>query len=135
MATPTSNARLKELLGSLEHAVMQDLWDQGSATVSSVHKRLNESRGANEALAYTTVMTVLVRLTDKGWLSRSKPGRGYQYTPRYSDEELLEHMSGAEVAQLVARYGDAALVHFAGALEHADPDLLEMVIAMVEADE
>ena len=132
MPRPRSEARLARVLGSLEHAVMRILWDRGPASVPSVLRALNANRGADEALAYTTVMTVLVRLTDKGWLSRNKLGRGYQYAPRYTDQELVRHMSGAEVDQLIARYGDAVLVHFASALEHADPDLLDLVIAMVD---
>lgn len=41
-------------------------------------------------IAYTTVMTTVGRLYDKGLLRREKSGRRYLYSPRLSREEFLE---------------------------------------------
>src|SRR4051812_50204903 len=40
-------------------------------------------------LAYTTVMTILVRLHDKGVIERSKVGRAYAYRPVVTEETVV----------------------------------------------
>ncbi|MGH7860309.1 MAG: BlaI/MecI/CopY family transcriptional regulator, partial [Candidatus Binatia bacterium] len=52
-------------LGELELAIMEFVWGRGAeVTVPAVHRHLGRKRG----LAYTTVMTVMSRLFDKGLL-------------------------------------------------------------------
>lgn len=114
------------LLGPLEYDVLSMLWRDAPATVAEVLDRLNARRDA-DPLAYTTVMTVLARLTDKGLTDREKVGRGYAYHPRYTEPELVAHLGERAVADLVERFGDVALATFAAALEDADPELLRRV--------
>ena len=112
------------LLGHLEYEVMQALWAEAPANVPAVLARINDDRDPDEQLAYTTVMTVLARLHEKGVLDRERRGRGYDYTPRFDEPALVEHLSGQEVRHLLDRYGDVALAQFAAAVEQADPKLL-----------
>lgn len=119
------------LLGPLEYEVMRAVWAGAPANVAMVLELLNRRREAGEALAYTTVMTVLVRLHDKGHLDRVKAGRGYDYTPRFTESELVAHLGRQEVQQMMDRYGsDVALAHFAAALRGADPELLRQLAAL-----
>jgi predicted transcriptional regulator len=102
-------------LGALESEVMRVCWRAGDpVTVRDVLTILNTDR--SEPLAYTTVMTVLARLAEKGLLARTPQGRGYLYTPTVADEAAIA------VREVLRTYGDAAVAHFA---EHAaaDPDL------------
>ncbi len=52
----------EQLLGELEAAVMQLIWQRGEVTVREVWQGLHPER----TLAYTTVMTVMRRLEQKG---------------------------------------------------------------------
>lgn len=113
---------VEQLLGALEAACMRILWKRSPASVSDVLEQINATHDGERA--YTTVMTVLSRLHDKGYLERERRGRGYDYSPRYSEEELVDLLGSREVEQLVDRYGEVALAHFAEALEQAPPDLL-----------
>lgn len=113
----------KGLLGPLEYEIMSELWVCGSATVPVVHERVNARRTSGDALAYTTVMTVLARLHTKGLVERERLGRGYSYAPTFDELGLVQHLSGQEVRDLLDRYGDVALAQFAAALEDADPAL------------
>ena len=70
--------------------------------------------------AYTTVMTVLVRLHGKGLVGREQQGKGYVYTPRYTMAELRDRMAKYLVDEIVGDFGDVALAHFAGALDRVD---------------
>ena len=53
--------------------VMSILWDLGSATVADVQGRLSDP------LAYTTVLSVLRTLTEKGYVRHEAEGRAYRY--------------------------------------------------------
>src|SRR6267154_3926473 len=57
-------------LGPLEQRVMAHLWHVGPATVAEVRDALNAA--AKRQLAYTTVMTILVRLDEKAYVSRTR---------------------------------------------------------------
>lgn len=121
-----------ELLGSLEYEVMQALWGSAPASVKTVLDRINDRRPKQEQLAYTTVMTVLARLHEKGLVDRIKEGRGYDYTPKFDEPQLIEHLGQQEVADLLDRYGSVALTQFAAALGDADPATLRRISDLVE---
>jgi predicted transcriptional regulator len=93
------------VLGPLESEVMAVLWRSGAAMpVREVLAALNRER--DRPLAYTTVMTVLSRLAERGVARRERDGRGYAYRPAAG--------SPAEIAvrRLLDDYGDAALASF-----------------------
>jgi predicted transcriptional regulator len=115
----------KGLLGPLEYEVMTAVWAAAPAGVPQVLERLNKRRSDDKKLAYTTVMTVLARLHEKGVLDRERRGRGYAYTPRFSESELVEYLSRQEVTGLLERYGEVALAQFLSVVDRADPDVLE----------
>ena len=55
--------------------IMSVLWERGSATVAEVRSRLMDD------LAYTTVLTVLQTLEQKGYLRHEEEGKAYRYHP------------------------------------------------------
>lgn len=55
--------------------VMAVLWEHGDATVAEVQERLMDP------LAYTTVLTVLRTLEEKGHVGHTEAGRAYRYHP------------------------------------------------------
>ena len=63
-------------LGDRELEVMSWLWANGSGTVGEVRD------GLADALAYTTVLTILRNLESKGFLRRQDEGRAHRYFPR-----------------------------------------------------
>lgn len=126
-------ASAARLLGSLEYEVMRALWQAAPASVHVVLEHVNRHRSADAWLAYTTVMTVLARLHDKGVVQRERHGRGYDYRPVFDEPGLVEHLGRREVDELLERYGDVALAQFAAALEEADPQLLRRLRDSAEA--
>lgn len=102
-------------MGELEASVMDVLWDQGgSLTPGEVHQVLSAER----PLAYTTVMTILVRLWQKGRLDRQRDGRAYAYRPRQTREQY----AAARMSQMLvtARDRPGALAQFVDALSPTD---------------
>lgn len=95
---------------------MDLLWDRGSATVRDVVDELASSHG----LAYTTVMTVLVRLFGKGLLTRERVGRTYVYRATQTRDEHRAWVSRDLARGLVSEFGDAALAAFSAELDEVD---------------
>jgi predicted transcriptional regulator len=105
-------------LGPLERATMSILWDEPnrSLTVRQVSERLNPD------LAYTTVMTLLSRLHDKGHVERRRQGRAWAYRPVLSRNE---HIAKAMTAALRESDDHAdALLHFVEHLTMEDQQAL-----------
>lgn len=67
-----------------EWDVMNVLWDRGSATVSEVLEELQDE------LAYTTVLTVLRRLEEKGHVRHDPEGKAHRYVPLVPREEAQD---------------------------------------------
>jgi predicted transcriptional regulator len=106
-------------LHELEGEIMEEVWRQGETTVKLVMDALN--RKAKPPRAYTTYMTVMRRLNDKGLLDRTRSGRHDTYAPRLTRDEYQERRAGAEVRGLVDEFGDVALAQFAKSLSTLDP--------------
>jgi predicted transcriptional regulator len=99
---------------------MEEVWSQaGQTTVKLVMDALN--RKTKPARAYTTYMTVMRRLDDKGLLKRTRNGRHDIYEPTLTREQYQQRRADAEVRGLVDEFGDLALVHFAKSLSSLDP--------------
>jgi len=115
-------------LGPLEKKIMDLLWHRREATVRWVVDRLQQ----REDMAYTTVMTVMGRLVEKGLLSRKASGRAYVYRATKTKGEFLAEISKSRVRALVADFGDMALAHFAEEIEDADPERIERLSRFIE---
>jgi predicted transcriptional regulator len=98
---------------------MEQLWSGGEATVRSVMEALNKRTAKDRA--YTTYMTVMARLYEKGLLNRRREGKTDYYSPIHERDEYMTLRAQAEVDGLVAQYGDVALSHFAQQMASLDP--------------
>ncbi len=85
-------------LTDAELEIMQVVWDLGGGTVRQVHERLNQNR----PLAYTTVMTMMGILEDKGHLTRTKQGRAYHYEPVRPKSQVISNMVDDFVGKVFA---------------------------------
>jgi predicted transcriptional regulator len=75
-------------LTDTELEIMHVVWELGGGTVREVHERLNQQR----PLAYTTVMTMMNILEEKGHLTRSKQGRAYRYEAVRPKHQVISGM-------------------------------------------
>jgi predicted transcriptional regulator len=74
-------------LTDAELRLMEVLWEKGSATVSEVVEGLPK----NVPLAYSTVLTTLRILENKGYLRHKKDGRAFVYRPVVGREQACEN--------------------------------------------
>lgn len=108
----------ERFLGTLEARIMETIWRIGNANVQEVCKRLG--KGTN----YKTVMTVMNRLVDKGYLERKKSSRAFIYSARLERDEFMRSASRQVVTGLVDDFGELALAQFVDVLGELDPDAL-----------
>jgi BlaI family transcriptional regulator, penicillinase repressor len=103
MRKPSSTLTPQEL------AIMKVVWRLDRATVRGVYESLRTTR----AIAYTTVMTMMNVLEDKGYLEKASDGRAHVYTPTKPRQQVV----GAMVRDFIDRVFDGAssslLLHLA----------------------
>jgi len=105
---PVSEAALREggtrrsilELAPLELECMNTLWPLGEASVREIQAGLAPTLPR----AYTTIMTIMDRLAQKGIVVRQKAGRAYVYRPSLSAEQARAHA----VAQIVQGFFDGS---------------------------
>jgi predicted transcriptional regulator len=85
------------------------------------------------ALAYTTVLTVLDRLHDKGLVARDKEGKAFLYRPTVSREAWLGEEAARVLTSAESPPNSAVLMAFLDSAERADPALLERLSALIAA--
>lgn len=75
-------------LGETEIEVLNHVWDMGEATVKQVLRRILQNR----EVAYTTIMTVMKNLADKGLLTYRKEGVTYVYKAKQDPDSVRSNM-------------------------------------------
>jgi predicted transcriptional regulator len=118
-------------LGKLERSVMESLWemarDRPGATFTA-----REVAATLPRHAYTTVLTVLDRLTRKGFLERFRDGRSHHYAPTGSRESYIAQLMHDALGD--TRDREAALVHFAETVTSSEAVLLREVLRRLERE-
>lgn len=107
-------------LGPLELRVLRAVWQRGAGTVRDILSDI----APEHPVAYTTVMTVMARLADKGLLRRELSGKTYHYTATLTPEEFTAAVSQRMVHSLVAEFGELAVAQFSAELARVDPERL-----------
>lgn len=110
-----------DVLGPLERRVMEHLWRAGPSTVTQTREALNRSTGS--PLAYTTVMTILVRLHEKGYVVRTREGRHFRYAASFDEAALPAAAGRRELRRLIERHGAKTVAAFAADLTGGDSEL------------
>ncbi|MER7365578.1 BlaI/MecI/CopY family transcriptional regulator [Nonomuraea wenchangensis] len=123
-------ATLKDVkgLGELERSIMDILWaEDGALTAREVGRLI-----ADRDLAPTTVMTVLDRLTRKGFLHRTRDGRAWRYQPAESRDAYIAEL----MLEALGMTGDrsAALTRFAQAVSGPEADILRRALTELEEE-
>lgn len=124
-------ARRRSLLelAPLELDCMTALWLLGEGTVREIRETLAPRRPR----AYTTIMTIMDRLTQKGIVERQRTGRAWKYRANLSKEDarahavaqVIEKFFGGSMEELLAQMADAnerRLAALAGAASSIAPE-------------
>ena len=125
----TQQKGIRQVLGNLEADIMEQLWKDSPASVRDVHERLAEKR----SIAYTTVMTVMSRLAEKGLLRREQQGRAFLYAPVQTREEFCSDTISTVMRGLLGGFGEPVLSNFVDTVGSEDEAKLDELIRLIEA--
>jgi len=101
---------------------MKVVWRMDKATVRDVYEALRETR----QIAYTTVMTMMGILEQKGRLKKSEDGRAFVYTPTEPQTKVVGTMVQEFVKRVFNGSAQPLLVHLVENLDGDDDQLDEI---------
>ena len=121
---------LRATLFDLEADIMEVVWTKGweAFAVADVQRELERERD----IAYTTVMTTVGRLYDKGLLGRRRDGRRYVYHPRMSRDQFTESMARELLGSLSGLGHEQALSLLVDQVADSDADELRKLEALIK---
>lgn len=116
-------AKSGRVLGSQEFQIMKIVWDRGRVTVRDVYAALLERR----QVAYTTVMTTMGILEQKGFLKR-KAGedRAYVYEPAKPRQEVMSSMVNEFIDRVFGGSANPLMAHLVEDERLTEKDLDEL---------
>jgi BlaI family transcriptional regulator, penicillinase repressor len=125
MRTPTPTLTPQEL------AIMKVVWQLESATVRDIYEQLRENR----EVAYTTVLTMMKILEQKGYVKKTRVDRAFVYRPARPRQQVL----GGMVREFIDRVFDGAsrpmLLHLVKETRLSDKERKALLRAIEEVDE
>ncbi|KAB8320218.1 CopY family transcriptional regulator [Tolypothrix campylonemoides VB511288] len=129
---PLPNYRPKQLsVGPLEAEILNIIWELGSATVKDVHDRILTD--PNRELAYTSVTTVLRRLTDKGWLACNTKGRAYYWRPLVTKQQADVIRAHEQLQRFLAVGNPDVIAAFADSLDETASEQIQAIAKRIQA--
>ncbi len=126
--SPTKDGLVK-VLGPLETEIMQILWQEERSTVKKVHRKLSAQR----EIAYTTVMTTMSRLAEKGVLNRHREGLAYVYAPAISEDDFVTMVVRQVLDGLLDDYSDTAIEYMIDYLARNNPAELSRLQSAIQS--
>jgi len=116
------------ILTRQELQIMKVVWEMGAATVKEVCDAMSHIK----AVAYTTILTLMGILEEKGALAHTRSGRAFLYTPLLSRQQATRN----QVRDVVTRFFDRSpekLIEDILENEILDPDQLGTVRSLLES--
>jgi BlaI family transcriptional regulator, penicillinase repressor len=105
-----------------ELEALKVLWTRGKATVREIYQEMKPRDGESE-LAYTTVLSLLQTMEQKGLVGHESAGKAYVYCPLVQRENTFRKLAGGFLDQVF----DGALGEYvARALQSRRPSLQEL---------
>lgn len=113
-------------LGPLERNIVCKVWalyGNEPLTVREVFKSIKDER----RISYNTVLTIMMRLTEKGLLKRQKIGRAHGYIPIASQKQTVRLLVSRMFQNLVDQFGTEALTAFADEIQNLSSKEREII--------
>lgn len=107
-----------DMLGSLQSKIMAILW-QSDRPLKPADVLVKLGKGH----AYTTVMTILKRLTERKILTRKMAGKAYLYSPVSDQQKFVANNLKDIYGVLVGSYGRAAIANFVDVIKTNKEDM------------
>lgn len=101
------DAKSRQRLTDQELAIMNIVWERGQATVRDVYEVMLQER----KIAYTTVMTTMKIMQEKGHLKKRSQGRAYVYSPAQPKSQVIRNLVTDFVGRVFQGSAEPLLLH------------------------
>jgi predicted transcriptional regulator len=112
----------KSTLTEQELEIMKIIWELQASTVRQVYEAMRERR----QIAYTTVMTMMNILEEKGHLKKRAKDRAFVYQPRQPREEVIGGMVRDFVNRVFNGSAEPLLMHLVADQKVTEKELDEL---------
>ena len=119
----------KPVLTAQELEIMKVVWRSGASTVRDVYETLLERR----KIAYTTVMTMMNILEQKGYLKKSSKDRAYVYQATRPQKQVIRGMVREFVDRVFNGSAEPLLLHLVEDRRVSEQDLEEIRLMLRES--
>jgi len=120
-----------KVLGELESEIMEIIWRQkDTVAVRDITEILSKKR----QIAYTTVMTIMARLTNKGVLVRHLSGPSYLYKPKVTKEQFIAKAVHGIFSSTVSTLGEEVFAHFIKEIQKISPKKRQQLLKILGED-
>ena len=120
---------LRVVLFDLEAEIMDFVWSGGLAAFAV--QEVVDGLASRRDLAYTTVLTTVRRLFDKGLLLRRRDGKRFLYEPKLTRQQFHERLAQELMRSLPQAGRQAALATLVDQVAQEDFPALERLEAMI----
>lgn len=120
-----------KVLGELESEIMEIIWRQKDAVAV---KDITEILSKKRQIAYTTVMTIMTRLANKGVLIRHLSGPSYLYKPKVTKEQFIAKAVHTIFSLTVSTLGEEVLTHFMKEIQKISPKKRQELLKILSED-
>jgi predicted transcriptional regulator len=121
----------KPVLTAQELEIMKVVWRSGASTVRDVYETLLERR----KIAYTTVMTMMNILEQKGYLKKSSKDRAYVYQATRPQKQVIRGMVREFVDRVFNGSAEPLLLHLVEDRRVSEQDLEEIRLMLRDSAE
>jgi predicted transcriptional regulator len=126
--TPSNPKELRALSGELEGPLMGILWRRGPLTGRELYQDIRREKD----IAYTTALTVLDRLSKKGFIRKDKTSGTILFVAGISEEDYRTGVVGGLVRTAFEMSPGLAVSHFADAVSELSPGALDALARLIE---
>jgi BlaI family transcriptional regulator, penicillinase repressor len=113
-----------------ELETLKVLWQRGEATVRDVWR---EMTAAENDLAYTTVLSLLQVMEQKGLVGHKRVGKAYAYFAKVRREPTVRKLAGGFLDKVFDGAVDEYLVHVLGSRKLKEAELARLDAMIAEA--
>ena len=110
-----------------ELEIMKLVWQRQTATVRDIYEALLEHR----KIAYTTVMTMMKILENKGYLKKRRQDRAFVYRPAHAKNQVIGGMLREFIDRVFNGSAEPLLVHLVKSRHLREKDL-QKIVRMIE---
>ena len=115
-------------LSNLEQEIMNIIWQKEPCSLKEIHVEFHKTH----TIAYTTVATLVQRLSTKGLVVKKDTNSYQRYSSKMSKEAYTKNVAQAFFQKFVLSFGDTAIVSFAKSIEKLPPKKRKYLVELIK---